>query len=413
MHIAFLTARYPPDVIGGGEVSTRLLAEALAESGHTVTVLCGSLEERDEMAGGVRILRARSLHAWWAKPLNETLVSRQTARAVSRILRILPAPPVIVHAQEFRSALALAFLEHPHRVVTVRDYAPICGTTSNLWFTGEACDGCSWMNVLTRCHRVAEASLPRKPFLVWQYKTNLPARWAAYRAIPQHIYTSEVLRDRVLTRLLPAPSIQTIVLPNPVDPTWLQHPTVEPPNEPILYGFGRLEFSKGTDTLLQACTILVSSFPGLRLHLGGGEVSRYRALAAGLRISRHIVFHGSLTNAGVRDVIDQAAVVVAPHRWEEPFGRAALEAGARARPLVTSDRGGVRETTTAETAVRVPPGDPGALATAIAALFRDRARARQIGHAARAHVEHHYAPRSIAQQHVDLYTRLTGSGALA
>jgi glycosyltransferase involved in cell wall biosynthesis len=108
-------------------------------------------------------------------------------------------------------------------------------------------------------------------------------------------------------------------------------------------------------------------------------------------------------------MIDQAAVVVAPHRWEEPFGRSALEAGARSRPLVTSDLGGIRETTTAETAIRVPPGDPAALATAIAALLKHPARARRIGRAARTYVEHRYTPRSIAQQHMNLYTHLLGA----
>ncbi len=408
MNIVFLTARYPPDILGGGEVSTALQAEALAVHGQKVTVLCGSLTDQEEERQGVRVIRRRSLLPWWGKPLNEAAVSRATARAVLSTLdaRLLTQTDIL-HAHEFRSALTLSRIEHPRRVVTLRDYAPICGTTNNLWWDGSACDGCSWMNVLFRCHRVAEASLARKPFRVAQYKGNLGFRLAAYRRLPAHVYTSEALRRRIASRLLLPPDARTAVIANPIDPAWLQEPLRPVPEAPILCAPGRLETTKGTGVLLAAVQELVSAVPGLRLELvGGGEVERYRTEALRRGLQSVVTFVGPVDPAAVRARVDSARVIVSAHVWEEPFGRVALEAGARARPLVVSDIGGVRETTTNDTALRVPPGDAHALAEALRNLLGNLARCARVGTAGRRLVESRYAAPRIAAELLAFYQGL-------
>lgn len=404
MDILFLSARYPPDVLGGGEISTRLSAEGLVGAGARVTVLCGGKEDTDEMLNGVRVIRSRQLHPWWGKPLLEESVSRQMAATVTAVIRRFDLHPDITHAQEFRSALALSLLDHPRRFVTIRDYAPICGTTNNMWWDGSSCDGCFWPNVLFRCHRVVEASLPRKPFRVVQYKGNLGFRMRAFRRIPNHVYTSRVLKQKVEERLHPPANVKSHVIPNPVDPAWLEPAPVELPTANAVCAVGRLETTKGTDVLLRALVQVRETVPDIHLHLaGGGEPHRYEALANRLGVRAAVTFHGAMPSAQVRDLIDQSAVVVSPHVWEEPFGRAALEAGARARPLIASDLGGVRETTTSETAILVSPKDSSALAETIAHLLTDRARAVTLGNAARRHVAACFASDALTRQLLGQY----------
>ncbi|TSC73172.1 MAG: group 1 glycosyl transferase [Parcubacteria group bacterium Gr01-1014_38] len=411
MRVLFLSARYPPDVLGGGEISTQLIAEALAATGASVTVVCGAAGEGDDVLHGVRVIRTRPLLSWWSKPLREVLVSRAAAQTVAALLPRHALQPDVIHAQEFRSALSLSFLPHPHRIVTIRDYAPICGTTNNMWWDGSSCDGCFWTNVLFRCHRVVEASLPRKPFRVAQYKGNLGFRTRAFRRIPHHLYTSQCLRRRVEARLRPPPTVQTMILQNPVDPRWLTTPLVPRPEENVLCAAGRLETTKGTDILLQAVAEAQKTFPDLRLHLAGsGELPRYRALADRLGLRDAVTFHGAVPPAEVSDLMDRSAIVVSAHLWEEPFGRAALEAGARARPLVASDLGGVLETTTSQTAALVPPNDPSALAGALIRLLRNRDDATAMGDAARAYVKERFAPQSIANQLLQYYDRCARDG---
>lgn len=407
MRILFLSARYPPDVLGGGEVSTNITAEALATQGATVTVLCGAEKEVEEELRGVRVLRSPRLFPWWSKPLREAPVSREGADAVRVLLDQYALRPDVIHAHEFRSALSLSFLEHPRRVVTIRDYAPICGTTNNLWWDGSACDGCYWTNVLFRCHRVAEASLPRKPFRVAQYKGNLGFRTRAFHRIPRHLYTSAVLRERVEARLRPPPTVQSSVLANPVDQAWIDAPLAPLPNGNTLCAAGRLETTKGTDVLLEAIAAVRKTLPDIHLHLvGGGERQRYEALTERLGIRDQVTFHGSVPPEGVRDIIDRSVAVVSSHVWEEPFGRAALEAGSRARPLVASNLGGIRETTTPETALLVPAQNPTALAEALQEVVLNRAKATAMGQAAHRHVVARFTPSALARQLLQVYQDL-------
>lgn len=406
-HVVFLAARYPPDVLGGGEISTRITAEGLVAEGARVTVLCGAAKNVEESLGGVRVIRRSDLQSWWKKPLLEEPVSRRAAAVVKQILETFRGPPGILHAQEFRSALSLSLLSRSVKCVTIRDFAPICGTTNNLLWDGSSCTGCFWTNVLFRCHRVVEASLPRKPARVLQYKGNLAFRLRAFRSIEHHLYTSSCLKERVGARLGLSKRVSSDVLPNPVDPSWLEQPLRPLPTQPVVCSIGRLETTKGTDILLEAFSKLRSRMPRARLELaGGGEHERYRSLARKKGLSDAVTFHGMLSPDAVRSLIDASVVLVSPHLWEEPFGRAALEAGARGRALVTSDLGGVLETTTADTALRVPQGNVSALAEALEELLTRRPLAEVMGTRARQHVEEHFRVRTIARQLLAAYARM-------
>ena len=43
--------------------------------------------------------------------------------------------------------------------------------------------------------------------------------------------------------------------------------------------------------------------------------------------------------------LDKSEIAVVPSRWEEPFGRTALESSSRACATIISNRGGLPETT--------------------------------------------------------------------
>lgn len=408
MNIVFLSARYPPDTLGGGELSAAAIAEGLVEAGHAVTVLAGASESRTEELRGVRVRREQRLHRLWAKPLLE----QRTSAALQAVVReLLPEGSDVVHAHEFRSALALSLLQHPCRVVTVRDFAPICGTTNNMWYDGRSCDGCFWPNVLLRCHRVAEASLARKPFRVWQYKYNLGFRTDAFESIPHHIYISQSLKERIATRL--HVSAAAAVIPNPVGPEWLSAPSAAAATAPIVTFAGTVESHKGMQPLLKALALVLRSEPSARLVvIGAGDIDSYRALAQRLGIASRVQFSGKLPPDKVRMVFDSSRVVVQPSIWEEPFGRTVIEAYARGRPVVASDIGGLKETVTSQTGIRVPPNDPPALAAALLRFLRHPLEAETFGAAGRAYVEQRYSAARIAGLHERFYASVQSAKTL-
>jgi glycosyltransferase involved in cell wall biosynthesis len=82
----------------------------------------------------------------------------------------------------------------------------------------------------------------------------------------------------------------------------------------------------------------------------------------------------------------RAAVVAVPSRFET-FGQSALEAMLHGAPVVASRAGALPELVgDGVTGLLVPPGDPEALAAAVAALLGDPARAAARGAAAAARV---------------------------
>ncbi|MER2268878.1 glycosyltransferase family 4 protein [Methylobacterium oxalidis] len=110
-----------------------------------------------------------------------------------------------------------------------------------------------------------------------------------------------------------------------------------------------------------------------------------------------------------------ASVVAVPSVEPEAFGRSAVEAQALGTPVVVSDLGAVPETVLSppdvapgqRTGWRVAPGDPAALADALAEAISLGASARDaMARRARAHVEAHFSLERMVADTLAIYARL-------
>lgn len=97
-----------------------------------------------------------------------------------------------------------------------------------------------------------------------------------------------------------------------------------------------------------------------------------------------VTWLGVLAQEQMPQIYALADVFACPSVWEEPFGTVNVEAMAAGTPVVASRAGGIPEVVAdGETGLLVPPGDPDALARALATLIDDPHRRRQLGAAAR------------------------------
>lgn len=105
-----------------------------------------------------------------------------------------------------------------------------------------------------------------------------------------------------------------------------------------------------------------------------------------------------------------ADIVCAPSVRPEAFGRTAAEPQAMARPVIASDQGGARETVApGETGWLIPPGDPDALAAALAAAIDAGPEARaRMGAAGRARVRKRYTAEAMCRATLEVYARVLG-----
>jgi glycosyltransferase involved in cell wall biosynthesis len=148
-----------------------------------------------------------------------------------------------------------------------------------------------------------------------------------------------------------------------------------PPREPAILFVGRLFELKGGPDLLEAFGRLRASRPRARLWIVGQSAPSPLPPGA--------IFHGPLDGPALAGLYARASVFALPS-LREAFGLAFVEAMTFGLPVVGTRVEAIPEIVAdGETGLLVPPGDPPALAGALAALLDDPGRAAQMGAAGR------------------------------
>lgn len=146
-------------------------------------------------------------------------------------------------------------------------------------------------------------------------------------------------------------------------------------NESVVGIVGRLQPWKGQRTFLEAAQLLARSHPRTRFLVIGAstaadhkyEAALHQLVAADKTLAGRVRFFDEQESIyGWMDAMD----VVVHCSYEEPFGIVLLEAMALGKPLVAAASGGPLEIVQEGTSgLLVPPGDPAALAVAVAHLL--------------------------------------------
>jgi glycosyltransferase involved in cell wall biosynthesis len=153
-----------------------------------------------------------------------------------------------------------------------------------------------------------------------------------------------------------------------------------PPGARRLLAMGRLHPNKGFDVALRALAQLPSAH--LSIAGEGPERAALEALARELGVAQRVAFLGWRGDTAA--LLAAAEVFVCSSR-HEPLGNIVLEAWSAGRPVVAlASQGPLELIADGVDGVIVPATDPGALATAIARLLDDPARAAALGAAGRA-----------------------------
>lgn len=173
-----------------------------------------------------------------------------------------------------------------------------------------------------------------------------------------------------------------------VRPTSDGAPVVRDPS--LLLFVGALLRGKGLDLLLRALAVLP---PSVRLRIVGDGPQPDTGLVEQLGLGARVEYCGRLTPEAVARQYREAACVVVPSRSPETFGLVGLEALSAGTPVVATDVGGVREwLVPGRTGLLAPPGDPGALAAALAWMLDHPAEAERMGREGQAHCRARFTP---------------------
>lgn len=155
---------------------------------------------------------------------------------------------------------------------------------------------------------------------------------------------------------------------------------------------GRLDKTKGLETLIKAFALLVKNGTKTKLLIAGKPVVQgedykksLEQLSTDLGIENYVDFLGHVTNT--TSLYQVSDVTVLPSLWSEPFGRVIIESMACGTPVVASRTGGIPEILTGEFARGLfKPGDEQDLADSLNRIMNWRDKDPQLGERCRDHI---------------------------
>jgi glycosyltransferase involved in cell wall biosynthesis len=170
---------------------------------------------------------------------------------------------------------------------------------------------------------------------------------------------------------------------------------VDTPGEGFVFA-GRLGAEKGVEMLLDAWQRSEVWRTSRLVVAGSGPLD---ALVQGVDPSFHVHAAGLVPHQRALELVRDAAVVVVPSLWHEPFGRGVAEAASMSRPALVSDRGGLPELVTDGLTGWVSRADPESFAAALRAAADPAEQVRR-GREARVRYEQRFtAERSLDVLH--------------
>ncbi|MDD3049330.1 MAG: glycosyltransferase [Bacilli bacterium] len=319
MKILMATPYYDPNIVGGAEISTQLIAEGLAERGHEVDVITVGIEDSIKIMNGVKIytISLGIISVIWKKVL-----SNKKINIIEKIVNL------------FFNLYPLKKYTHKYLKFMKREKYDLVLVNSNIDSLGRAS---FW-----KAAKLSGASLVlvlRDPLLL--YKQFLKIRF-------DNIYRTIIKKQLIYIDCIVAPSqymldlysslglfhINSHVIYNAIDID-MQKASYNMKNNIILYA-GSIRTEKGIKTLVNAFQMLKDKEYTLKL-VGRGE------LAEKCKDFQGVFVDEWMERKSLYNLMDLSKIVILPSEYPEAFGRILIEAIANGTLAIGSKIGGIPE----------------------------------------------------------------------
>ena len=387
MRVLHLVHQYLPEHIGGTELYTRWLTEALSQRGHEISIFYRrsaegkGLESRTDSAplgyGGQQVWPAWSGILDPKRRFLATFGDQALMEAFEQVL--VKTRPELVHLQHLMG-LPVALVWYLQErgipfIITLHDYWWVCANAQ--LFTNYSQKICDGPQAYLNCARCALARVnyphlwPAIPGLAGLLARRNQLLWQVMQAAHKLIAPSQFVANWYAAHGVPVEKLRTI-FHGLLQPVLLPRPEKRP-DRPIRFAYiGGLSSQKGVHVLVEAFNGLAQ---GTELWIAGDEtadpgyVARLRQNA-----SPGIRFLGRLTREQVWETLTQIDIVVVPSLWYETFSFIISEAFAAKAPVIASKLGPLTERVHHEgDGLLVPPGDVAALRQALCRFLQEPA----------------------------------------
>lgn len=392
MNILLTTDAFPPGSGGSGR-STATLAAALARREHRVRVVVGRAEPQGQTD-------------WEGIPVSEipmpkaALGSHARERALTEGLKQALGDEAwdLVHAQHWMSAMATrAACPQLPMVVTIRDYWPVC-----IWSTmlsgSKACPGCSYVRRVVCVGRHRPLLWPLAPVLPPMVGAELARRQRALVEAKAVVAVSEFVG-----KTLPLDNVD--VVPNFLGALDVELPRPDDLPERFVLFVGKLEPNKAPDRLFSILEEARTEVP--LVIAGAGSLSAaLRDKAKSLR--NDVRFLGWVPEERALQLVQHAAAVLFPSRWQEPLSRVLVDGLGVGAVLIVEPTGGSEDAVIDEESGLLGRNTR-ELGGALARVLSDDALSKRLRQGAKARARDHFSEAVVVPQIESVYRKAVTS----
>ncbi|MEZ5898565.1 MAG: glycosyltransferase family 4 protein [Hyphomicrobiaceae bacterium] len=259
--------------------------------------------------------------------------------------------------------------------------------------------------VILHTHNMKTKSYSRTP-LGWIHRV---LRRRDYQSLAGISFVSEASKQ-VFERIWPDVNIARSIIANGLDfSIWQPNPV----REQEIICVARAAPEKGVKEAAEALAAVLPRYPGWRGTLALSEPDKHPSYLEAIRqaiapVSAQVDLVFSLPHSQIKKLCERAAIAVVPSKWEEPFGRTALEAHAGGCALISSMTGGLADIS-GDSALALPVDFVSAdIASALVRLIDDRPFRTALAEAGRERCRIRLGVEAVAASADDFYERVAG-----
>ena len=406
MKILFVSRRFYPEIIGGGQISPLYIAKALKKLGAEVHVLTFGEKRAEYNIFGVQIHREPIKEIPGMKVFsNMDYMWMQIAKAADRFAQKLK--PDVVHLLNFESILTTSISlkkKYPHLPIFATANGPLfeCFTGAAIDYNGETCIKCNAGKRL-KCCAAKWGAIKGRAYWIYSLWYRKLLR-GSYKRIDKFFPVSRAMVE-VLKNAGIAES-KMVIVHNPIDlrkkiRTGLKKELGLEGRKILLYA-GRLAEDKGVQDIIRVVALIPET--ALVVVGKGPYAQKLRELANGLGVAGRVKFEGFVKHEKLGGYYSVADLVVFPCTIYESLSRMLLEAASYGIPIVASDVGGNSEIVeNGKNGVLLKDATPKKIAEAARMILGNKKAYARMSKYAKQKILKEFAPEKIARKLVEEY----------
>ena len=324
---------YPPSIGGGGEISTKMLAEKLSEFGYQINVVAVNSVKEYKKESKVIIYKIPYRNLYWSLEKKNSKIVKLLwhcidsnnifmKKQLNQLLDDINPDIIITSTIEDISSIVwkIASAKQIRIIHILRSYSLLC-VNANMYKNENCNEQCGGCKILT---------YPKK--FNSKYVTDVIG-------ISQYILDKHIANGYFPNALQNV--IYNMCLDDKIDTKKYEGRN----NDDYRIGYiGRIHITKGIELLLEAINNIKESSLCRRITVmiaGDGDeeyIHTLKTIAYENKINA--VFLGNMNANEFLDTID---LLVVPSLWQEPFGRVVIESLGRKVPVAAKSSGGIPE----------------------------------------------------------------------